>query len=81
MEVKVRYQPGKGNGYPSRRAGIRTLGVPTVVDRLFQQALHQVMQPRFEPTFSDGSYGFRPGRSATQAVVQAATYTRGTGAD
>jgi len=62
---------------PKPRGGVRTLGVPTVVDRLIQQALHQVMQPLFEPTFSDGNYGFRPGRSATQAVVQAATYIRG----
>ncbi|MDP1465438.1 reverse transcriptase domain-containing protein, partial [Klebsiella pneumoniae] len=54
---------------PKPQGGVRTLGVPTVVDRLIQQALHQVMQPLFEPTFSDGSYGFRPGRSATQAVV------------
>jgi hypothetical protein len=57
---------------PKPQGGVRTLGVPTVVDRLIQQALHQVMQPLFEPTFSDGSYGFRPGRSARQAVVQAA---------
>ena len=62
---------------PKPQGGVRTLGVPTVVDRLIQQALHQVMQPLFEPTFSDGSYGFRPGRSATQAVVQAANYIRG----
>lgn len=62
---------------PKPQGGVRTLGVPTVVDRLIQQALHQVMQPLFEPTFSDGSYGFRPRRSARQAVVQAATYIRG----
>jgi RNA-directed DNA polymerase len=62
---------------PKPQGGVRTLGVPTVVDRLIQQALHQVMQPLFEPTFSQGSYGFRPGRSAKQAVEQAATYIRG----
>lgn len=56
--------------------GVRTLGVPTVVDRLLQQALHQVLQPIFEPTFSDSSYGFRPGRSAGQAVQTAAGYVR-----
>lgn len=61
---------------PKPQGGVRTLGVPTVVDRLIQQALHQAMQPLFEPTFSDGSYGFRPGRSAQQAVVQAADYIR-----
>ena len=54
--------------------GVRTLGIPTVVDRLIQQALHQVLSPVFEPTFSERSYGFRPGRSAAQAVKQAQTY-------
>jgi RNA-directed DNA polymerase len=44
--------------------GTRTLGIPTVVDRLIQQALHQVLVPIFDPTFSESSYGFRPGRSA-----------------
>ena len=53
------------------------LGVPTVSDRLIQQALHQVMQPLFEPTFSANSYGFRPGRSAKQAVSKTAEYIRG----
>jgi RNA-directed DNA polymerase len=59
---------------PKPSGGIRTLGVPTVVDRLIQQALHQVLQPLFEPTFSDGSYGFRPGRNAHQAVRRAQAY-------
>ena len=54
--------------------GVRILGIPTVVDRLIQQALAQVLSPLFEPTFSDRSYGFRPGRSASQAVKQAQTY-------
>lgn len=62
---------------PKPQGGVRTLGVPTVVDRLIQQALHQAMQPLFEPTFSEGSYGFRPGRSAKQAVLKAAEYIRG----
>ena len=44
------------------------LGIPTVLDRLIQQALHQVLQPLFDPGFSDARYGFRPGRSAHQAV-------------
>ncbi len=56
--------------------GFRTLGVPTVVDRLIQQALHQVLQPRFERTFSEGSFGFRPGRGAQQAVRRAQEYIR-----
>ena len=56
--------------------GVRTLGVPTVVDRLIQQALHQVLQPLFESTFSDASFGFRPGRGARQAVCRARAYIR-----
>jgi len=48
--------------------GERILGIPTVQDRLIQQALHQTLSPMLEPTFSDHSYGFRPGRSAHQAV-------------
>jgi len=62
---------------PKPQGGVRTLGVPTVVDRLVQQALHQAMQPLFEPIFSQSSYGFRPGRSAQQAVEKAAQYIRG----
>ena len=54
--------------------GMRTLGIPTVVDRLIQQALHQVLSPLFEPNFSESSYGFRPNRSAQQAVVKAREY-------
>ena len=61
---------------PKPSGGVRTLGVPTVVDRLIQQALHQVLQPLFEPTFSDASYGFRPGRRAQQAVCRAQAYIR-----
>ena len=61
---------------PKPQGGVRTLGVPTVVDRLIQQALHQVMQPIFEPTFSASSYGFRPGRSALQAVEAARSHIR-----
>ena len=56
---------------PKPQGGMRTLGIPTVVDRLIQQALHQVLQPIFEPTFSEASYGFRPGRNAHQAVLRA----------
>jgi len=61
---------------PKPSGGVRSLGVPTVVDRLIQQALHQVLQPLFEPTFSDASYGFRPGRRAQQAVHRAQAYIR-----
>ena len=51
--------------------GMRALGIPTVVDRLIQQALHQVLMPLFDPDFSESSYGFRPGRNAHQAVLAA----------
>lgn len=54
--------------------GVRLLGIPTVTDRLIQQALHQVLLPVFDPDFSDHSYGFRPGRSAQQAVLAARDY-------
>ena len=54
--------------------GMRQLGIPTVMDRLIQQALNQVMQPIFDPGFSESSYGFRPGRSAHQAVLKAREY-------
>lgn len=61
---------------PKPSGGMRTLGVPTLVDRLIQQALHQVLQPLFEPWFSDGSFGFRPGRGAHQAVRRAQAHIR-----
>ena len=51
--------------------GMRELGIPTVTDRLIQQALLQVLQPRIDPSFSDHSYGFRPGRRAHDAVLEA----------
>ena len=54
--------------------GVRKLGIPTVIDRLIQQALHQVLSPIFEGGFSESSYGFRPGRSAQDAVRQARAY-------
>lgn len=56
--------------------GMRMLGIPTVLDRLLQQALQQVLSPPFEPNFSESSYGFRPQRSAQQAVLKARQYVR-----
>jgi RNA-directed DNA polymerase len=54
--------------------GVRKLGIPSALDRLVQQAVLQVLQRRWDPTFSESSYGFRPGRSAHQAVAQAQSY-------
>jgi len=59
---------------PKDNGGIRLLGIPTAVDRVIQQALVQVLTPVFEPTFSDFSYGFRPNRSAEDAVRLSQTY-------
>lgn len=56
---------------PKPQGGVRTLGIPTLTDRLIQQALHQVLSPIFEADFSEHSYGFRPGRNAHQAVKAA----------
>src|ERR1700756_4577136 len=67
-------QPVKRVEIPKPDGGVRKLGVPCVVDRLIQQALLQVLQDRWDPTFSEHSYGFRPGRSAHQAVAQAQRY-------
>jgi group II intron reverse transcriptase/maturase len=67
-------QPVRSVEIPKPQGGVRQLGIPTVVDRLIQQALHQVLSPIFEPQFSESSYGFRPGRSAHQAVQKARDY-------
>jgi len=59
---------------PKATGGTRPLGIPTVVDRLIQQAIYQVLMPIFDPDFSDHSYGFRPGRSAHDAVYRIREY-------
>ena len=83
LEIRVLLDQQKYKPSPVRRVeipkpdgGVRLLGIPTVLDRFLQQAMAQVLTPLFEPLFSAYSYGFRPGRSAHDAVKQAQEYVQ-----